>query len=105
MPLRSYNAGPKITIWATGRNGAAPVSNPPVCEECLEERCARTSSTTSSRSARRRADAPSSARSRKNFSTAEVRVVRLAERDFDEDGQRKPAGASSLAVCASLARP
>ncbi|GAA5946290.1 hypothetical protein JCM3775_002682 [Rhodotorula graminis] len=68
-----YDAGPKIHIWATGRNGAAPASNPAVCDECLEE-------------------------SRKNFSTAEVRVVRLGESDFDEAGQRKPAEAGSPEV-------
>ncbi|GAA5837483.1 hypothetical protein JCM9279_006767 [Rhodotorula babjevae] len=68
-----YDAAPKINIWATGRNGAAPMSNPPVCEECLEE-------------------------SRKNFSTAEVRIVRLGESDFDEDGQRKPAEPGSPEV-------
>ncbi|GAA5896255.1 hypothetical protein JCM8208_001826 [Rhodotorula glutinis] len=68
-----YDAGPKICIWATGRNGAAPMSSPAVCEECLEE-------------------------SRKNFSTAEVRVVRLGESDFDEAGQRKPAEPGSPEV-------
>lgn len=38
--VRSYDAGPRINIWSTARNGAEPDSDPPVCDECLEERFA-----------------------------------------------------------------
>ncbi|BGP37863.1 hypothetical protein JCM10449v2_001789 [Rhodotorula kratochvilovae] len=69
---KEYNAGPRINIWVPAR-GAAPASHPPVCEECLEE-------------------------SRRNFSTAELRVVTLSASDFDAEGNRKPAEAGSPEV-------
>ncbi|GAA6057771.1 hypothetical protein JCM3770_006837 [Rhodotorula araucariae] len=70
---KHYDAGPRINIWATTRGGGTPASNPPICEACLEE-------------------------SRRNFSTAELRVVTLSGKDFDNKGNRKPAEAGSPEV-------